>query len=123
MGGAIIKVQANKYKQRVTFTQEKWFAEPINRFEIVKDMIKKHDLANMTKEEVINLLGESDDKTKIPGLAIGTSNKNKTIDLNNPNSIYYFTKTGKTPEDFHGFYIMFDNNGEVSDYAIIHFTT
>ena len=123
LGGAIINVQANKYKQRVTFTQEKWLAEPNNRFVIVKDMLKKHDLANMTKEEVINLLGESDNKTKIPGLAIVTSNRNKPIDLNNPNSIYYFTKTGNTPEDFNGFYIMFDNNGEVSEYAIIHFTT
>jgi len=94
LGGAIITVQANKYKQRVTFTQEKWDAEPNKRYIIVKDLIKKQDLANMTKEEVINLLGEPDIKTMFPGLAIGTFNRSKTIDLNIPKSIYYFTKTG-----------------------------
>ncbi len=77
----------------------------------------------MTKEEVIGLLGESDNKMKLPGLAIGSSIRNKTIDISSPNSIYYFTKTGKHPEDFYGLYIMFDDNRQVSDFAIIRFTT
>ncbi|MGH4123803.1 MAG: hypothetical protein ACREV6_12830 [Clostridium sp.] len=122
-GGAIITVKTNQYKQRVTFTQEKWVAEPNKRFVIVKDMIKKHNFDNMTKEDVINLLGEPDNKGKADGFARGISNRKKTVDLNNSNSICYFTKTGQMPEDFNGFYIMLDNNGKVSDYAIIHFTT
>jgi hypothetical protein len=119
-----ITVKINEYKQRGSFTQEKWFKEPDKRYLIVKDMLKKHDFANMTKEQVINLLGEPDDAREAGGMPIGTYDSGKTVNLlNNGNSICFFTKTGGFPEEFKGFYLMFDNNGKVIDYAMIHFTT
>lgn len=124
LSGTFILVKVNQYKQRYSFIQEKWFKEPNKRFLIVEDMIKKHDFASMTKEQVINLLGEPDDNWGSGGVSIRTYDRNKPVDLlNNENSICYFTKTGQFAEEFNGFYLMFDSNGRVIDYSIIHFTT
>jgi hypothetical protein len=124
LSGTFIIIKVNQYKRSITFTKEKWFEVPNKRFLIVKDMINKHDFANMTKEQVINLLGEPGDGWGSGGVPVRTYDSSKPVDLlYNKNSVCYFTKTGQFAEEFRGFYLMFDNNGKVIDYAIIHFTT
>lgn len=124
LSGVFIIIKVNQYRQRVAFTQEKWFSEPNKRFVIVKDMIKKYNFGNMTKKQVINLLGIPDGRD-MGGVPVRTYEPSKPVDLlrNNQNSVYYLIKGGQSPEDFNGFYLKFDINGKVIDYAIIHFTT
>lgn len=48
-------------KYRHTFTIEKWLKEPDDRINIVNNLLEKHNLVGMTKEEIIFLLGEEED--------------------------------------------------------------
>ncbi len=46
------------YKYQHTFTAVKWHRVPENRTNIVADLLEKHHLIRMTKEEIVTLLGE-----------------------------------------------------------------
>ncbi len=43
-----------------TFTTEKWMNESDKRINVVNNMLKKHPLVGMTRDEIIALLGEED---------------------------------------------------------------
>ena len=43
-----------------TYTPDKWFFAPDERLDILDDLLGKYDLAGMTEEEVIALLGQED---------------------------------------------------------------
>lgn len=45
---------------RHTYTPDKWFSAPNERLDILDDLLGKYDLAGMTEEEVIALLGPED---------------------------------------------------------------
>lgn len=46
------------YKISHTFTSNRWVNNPSQRVKVVDDLIAKHSLIGMDKEEVIKLLGE-----------------------------------------------------------------
>ena len=56
----IIIVTAVYYKCSVIFTQDKWFSNPQTRYKIVDNLIESYRIVGMTKNEVIDLLGNSD---------------------------------------------------------------
>ena len=111
----------NQFKEKSSFTQDKWTRHPAERYLIVENMLKKYDFEKMTRDQVINLLGKSDKKFE-GGMMIPRLNKSpfNSSDFNN---IFYFTKIGLMPEDVSGIYIMFDEKGKVIDYSIVRFTT
>ena len=43
-----------------TYTPDKWFSAPSERLDILEDLLGKYDLAGMTEEEVVALLGQED---------------------------------------------------------------
>ena len=43
-----------------TYTPDKWFSAPSERLDILEDLLRKYDLAGMTEEEVVALLGQED---------------------------------------------------------------
>jgi hypothetical protein len=49
------------YKYQHSFTTEKWLNKPEARGCIVDDMLSKHDLLGMTKEQIESLLGDETD--------------------------------------------------------------
>jgi hypothetical protein len=119
--GAISIIKINEYKDKSFFTQDKWIKEPDKRDLIVENMLEKHDLKKMTKEQVIDLLGKTDKKYE-GGRMLPRLNKNP-INPSDPNIIFYFTKKGLMPEEVSGLYVIFDDKGKVIDYAIVDFTT
>lgn len=42
----------------IEFSKEAWDANPYDRAPMVKDLLQKYDFMSMTKDEVIDLLGE-----------------------------------------------------------------
>ena len=42
----------------IEFSKEAWDANPYDRSPMVKDLLQKYDFMSMTKDEVIDLLGE-----------------------------------------------------------------
>lgn len=118
--GGLAVVIINDYR---SFTPEKWREEPDKRYVLVKNMVKKYDFGNMTREQVISLLGEPEKDRKAVGFALRDDGTGPVVQLSSPNSMVYYTKTGRTPEEYRGFYLLFDNNGKVVDWAIIRFTT
>ncbi|WP_409292555.1 hypothetical protein [Peribacillus sp. SCS-37] len=49
------------FVKRHEFTQEKWNHEPLERMDIVYDLLSTHDLIGMPKERVMRLLGSDSD--------------------------------------------------------------
>ena len=47
-------------RERHTFSTEKWIADPENRTKIVDDLLADHPLTQMTRSEILALLGEHD---------------------------------------------------------------
>lgn len=50
------------YNYQHTFSSEKWKSEPEKREFIVQDLLKKYELIGMSENEVIELLGDEDEK-------------------------------------------------------------
>ncbi len=48
------------YSPEKEFDQDKWSSDPDERYEMTKDIIESKMLEGMTKEEIINLLGNDD---------------------------------------------------------------
>ena len=48
------------YRQRRSFSTEKWITDPENRTRIVDDLLSDHALTGMTEQEVLALLGGHD---------------------------------------------------------------
>lgn len=122
--GTFTAVKVKGYIEQHSFTKEKWVHAPDKRFMLLKDLLRNNNFYVMTKDQVINLLGEPDNPYKTGGFAINASNKDsKFISLDDKAGIYYFTRTGEMPEDFEGLYIEFDKNDKFIKHTIIHFTT
>ena len=118
--GIVGVVKMNTFKNTHSFTQEKWLQEPNERYLIVDDMVKKYDFENMTMDQVIQLLGNVD--KKFDGLFSARLNKEK-VSIFDKNSVFYFIKKGKVPEEVKGFYVKFNSDNKVIDYAILDFRT
>lgn len=58
----VIVVTFAAYQYQHTFTRAKWIDSPNNRDKLVYDMLNQYDLVGMSETEVVDLLGEEDDK-------------------------------------------------------------
>ena len=57
VGETIISKGIIKEHTPIEFSQETWENEPYNRDVMIDDLLKKYDFLTMTKDDVINLLG------------------------------------------------------------------
>jgi hypothetical protein len=118
-----------------SFSGEKWQNTPGKRFMLLDDMLKKHDLKKMNRDEVISLLGQPSDKlpsaiisnakvlyNKKSGIAVSSKNNFAYIPTGE-NSVVYLLNDYKMPEEARGLYIRFDDGEKVEGYAVIYFTT
>ena len=56
----------------IEFSQEAWDAYPYDRGPMVQDLLEKYDFLSMTKDEVIELLGENNLQSSNDTLRYGT---------------------------------------------------
>lgn len=121
--GVLVLFSVN-YSNEHTFTADKWINSPSERYLIVNDMVKRSDIKNMNRKQIIELLGDPEPKASRPGMAVRLIDK-KFAYLDTSDCIFYFINgtKNKMPEEIKGFYIRFDENDKVADYSIIRFRT
>ena len=73
------------YRYQHTFTEEKWLDSPNERTKIVADLLEKHSLVGMTKNELVSLLGNEENNANAH-----TSFKISTIYFEPENTIAYY---------------------------------
>ena len=56
----LLAVWYGLHRWQHTYTPDKWFSAPSERLDILEDLLGKYDLAGMTEEEVVALLGQED---------------------------------------------------------------
>ncbi len=55
---AVVLVKFCSYRYWHSFSREKWLSYPEKRAYMASDLLKRHELAGMTKDEVVSLLGQ-----------------------------------------------------------------
>lgn len=124
--GICLTLSFNYYKEVHTFTQSKWLNGPNQRFRIVSSLLANKSFIGMTRKEITEFLGPSDEKYT-NGMYVLEKNI-APIDYHNDNGAFYFLYKGDNPdymvpEDVQGLYFVFDDEERCKDFAIVWFRT
>jgi len=86
-----------------SFDKERWLKEPEKRNSIVNSLINKYELEGMTETQIVDLLGEPEQKVDEPFRQY----------------VYYLGRAGLGVDD-RLLRLNFNNNGEIESYKVTH---
>ena len=109
-----------------TFTTERWLEHPEQRAKMTLDMIENYGLIGMTEDEIISLLGQSDNEnvnelmgiTENEIISLLGLNDNERVNVNQDNRFVYYLGNKRTI--IHHEWLLIDfEDGKVRGYSML----